>query len=100
MVAYFRHDKSAAGLKQSNPHGWLADPTIDPVARTAGEQQLGVWLASGGTQRVNTNPLLLEVPAATIGNFDCLHYADPGTGGPPLPPSVPADHRRVPTIPP
>jgi hypothetical protein len=98
LVTYFRHDKSAPGLQQSNPHGWLADPTIDPVARTAGEQQLGIWLASGGTQRVNTNPLLLETPAATIGNFDCLHYADPETGGAYSAPSFPNDSRECPTI--
>lgn len=99
LVTYFRHDKSAPGLQQSNPHGWLADPTIDPVARTAGEQQLGIWLASGGTQPVNTNPLLLETPAATIGNFDCLHYADPETGAAYSAPSFPNDSRECPTIP-
>ncbi len=99
LVTYFRHDKSAPGLQQSNPHGWLADPTIDPVARTAGEQQLGIWLQSGGTTRVNTNPALLEVPATTIGNFDCLHYADPETGGAYTAPSYPTDSRECPTIP-
>ena len=98
LVTYFRHDKSAPGLQQSNPHGWLADPTIDPAARTAGEQQLGIWLQSGGTTRTNTNPALLEVPAATIGNFDCLHYADPETGGAYTAPSYPTDSRECPTI--
>jgi hypothetical protein len=86
-------------LQQSDPHGWLADPTIDPLARTAGEQQLGIWLQSGGTTRVNTNPALLETPAATIGNFDCLHYADPETGGAYSAPSYPTDSRECPTIP-
>jgi hypothetical protein len=99
LVTYFRHDKSAPGLQQSDPHGWLADPTIDPLARTAGEQQLGLWLQSGGTQRTNTNPLLLEMPAATIGNFDCLHYADPETGGAYSAPAYPTDSRECPTIP-
>jgi hypothetical protein len=99
LVTYFRHDKSAPGLQQSDPHGWLADPTIDPVARTAGEQQLGIWLQSGGTQRVNTNPAVLEVPAATIGNFDCLHYPDPQTGQAYSAPSYPNDSRECPTIP-
>ncbi|MEA2646967.1 MAG: hypothetical protein QOE92_2050 [Chloroflexota bacterium] len=99
LVTYFRHDKSAPGLQQSDPHGWLADPTIDPVARTAGEQQLGIWLQSGGTQRVNTNPVVLEVPATTIGNFDCLHYPDPGTGVAYSAPSYPTDSRECPTIP-
>jgi hypothetical protein len=99
LVTSFRHDKSAPGLQQSDPHGWLADPTIDPLARTAGEQQLGIWLQSGGTTRVNTNPALLETPAATIGNFDCLHYADPETGGAYSAPSYPTDSRECPTIP-
>jgi hypothetical protein len=99
LVTYFRHDKSAPGLQQSNPHGWLADPTIDPAARTAGELQLGLWLQSGGTQRYNTNPALLEVPAATIGNFDCLHYGDPSTGAAYTAPSFPNDSRECPTIP-
>jgi hypothetical protein len=85
-------------LQQSDPHGWLADPTIDPLARTAGEQQLGIWLQSGGTTRENTNPALLEMPAATIGNFDCLHYADPETGGAYSAPSYPMDSRECPTI--
>jgi hypothetical protein len=97
-VTYFRHDKSAPGLQQSDPHGWLADPTIDPVARTAGEQQLALWLQSGGTQRVNTNPVVLEVPAATIGNFDCLHYPDPATGGAYTAPSFPSDSRECSTL--
>jgi hypothetical protein len=99
LVTYFRHDKSAPGLQQSDPHGWLANPTIDPVARTAGEQQLGLWLQSGGARRVNTNPLVLEVPAANIGNFDCLHYADPSTGGAYSAPTFPADDRECPKIP-
>jgi hypothetical protein len=99
LVTYFRHDKSAPGLNQSDPHGWLADPTIDPVARTAGEQQLGLWLQSGGTQRYNTNPAVLEVPATTVGNFDCLHYPDPSTGGAYSAPSYPNNSRECPTIP-
>ena len=100
LVTYFRHDRSEPPpLQQNDPHGWLADPTIDPLARTAGEQQLGYWLQSGGTQRANTNPWLLEVPAATIGNFDCLHYPDPSTGGAYSGPSYPTDSRECPTIP-
>ena len=99
LVTYFRHDKSAPGLQQSDPHGWLADPTIDPAARAAGEQQLGAFLQSGGTQRLNPNPALLEVPATTIGNFDCLHYPDPSRGGIYSAPSFPGDSRECPTIP-
>jgi hypothetical protein len=43
--------------------------------------------------------VLLEVPAATIGNFDCLHYPDPETGVAYSAPSFPTDSRECPTIP-
>jgi hypothetical protein len=75
-VVYYRNDKSPTF--NSDPHGWLADPTL--AGRSAGQQQLAEFLASG--QLTNPNPLLLEVPIANPGNLDCLHYADPQTGQP------------------
>ncbi|MGI8608071.1 MAG: hypothetical protein ACR2MY_02400 [Candidatus Dormibacteria bacterium] len=81
LVTYYRNDHSTfvrAGMI-SDPHGWLASPTIDPMARQAGELQLGVFLKTG--QVTNTNPTILEVPIADISNLSCLHYNDPQTGG-------------------
>jgi hypothetical protein len=73
-VVFYRNDKTPT--YSSDPHGWLADPTL--AGRTAGEQQLGVFLSTG--QLVNTNPAWLEVPIANPGNLDCLHFPDPQTG--------------------
>ena len=73
-VVFYRNDKTPTYA--SDPHGWLADPTL--AGRTAGEQQLGLFLSTG--QLVNTNPAWLEVPIADPDNLECLHYADPQTG--------------------
>jgi len=73
-VVFYRNDKTPTYA--SDPHGWLADPTL--AGRTAGEQQLGTFLATG--QVVNTNPAWLEFPIANPNNLECLHYADPQTG--------------------
>jgi hypothetical protein len=73
-VVFYRNDKTPTF--NSDPHGWLADPSL--AGRTAGEQQLGVFLATG--QLVNTNPDWLEVPIADPNNLECLHYPDPQTG--------------------
>ena len=73
-VVFYRNDKTPT--YSSDPHGWLADPTL--AGRTAGEQQLGLFLATG--QVVNTNPAWLEVPIADPDNLECLHFADPQTG--------------------
>jgi hypothetical protein len=73
-VVFYRNDKTPTF--GSDPHGWLADPSL--AGRTAGEQQLGVFLATG--QLVNTNPDWLEVPIADPNNLECLHYPDPQTG--------------------
>ena len=75
-VVYYRNDKTPTYA--SNPHGWLADPTL--AGRTSGEQQLAAFLSTG--QLVNTNPLWLETPIADPNNLECLHYADPQTGQP------------------
>jgi hypothetical protein len=73
-VVFYRNDKTPT--YSSDPHGWLADPTL--AGRTAGEQQLGLFLATG--QVVNTNPAWLEVPIADPNNLECLHFPDPQTG--------------------
>ena len=73
-VVFYRNDKTPT--YSTDPHGWLADPSL--AGRTAGEQQLGVFLSTG--QLVNTNPAWLEVPIANPNNLECLHYADPQTG--------------------
>jgi hypothetical protein len=73
-VVYYRNDKTPTF--DSDPHGWLADPSL--AGRTAGEQQLAEFLATG--QLVNTNPSQLEVPIADPNNLECLHYPDPQTG--------------------
>src|SRR3954468_12434808 len=73
-VVYYRNDKTPTF--DSDPHGWLADPTL--AGRTAGQQQLAEFLASG--QLTNTNPEMLEVPIANPNNLECLHYPDPQTG--------------------
>ncbi len=73
-VVFYRNDKTAT--YSSDPHGWLADPTLE--GRTAGEQQLGTFLATG--QVVNTNPSQLEFPIANPNNLECLQYAEPQTG--------------------
>src|SRR5881397_1766706 len=73
-VVFYRNDKTPT--YSSDPHGWLADPSL--AGRTAGEQQLGLFLATG--QLVNTNPAWLEVPIADPNNLECLHFADPQTG--------------------
>ncbi len=75
-VVYYRNDKTPTYA--SDPHGWLADPTLS--GRTSGEQQLGLFLATGTV--VNTNPAWLEVPIANPNNLECLHYPDPQTGQP------------------
>ncbi|TMB03027.1 MAG: hypothetical protein E6J70_06090 [Deltaproteobacteria bacterium] len=73
-VVFYRNDKTPT--YSLDPHGWLADPRL--AGRTAGEQQLGLFLSTG--QVVNTNPAWLEVPIADPNNLECLHYADPQTG--------------------
>jgi hypothetical protein len=73
-VVYYRNDKTPTF--DSDPHGWLADPSL--AGRTAGEQQLAEFLATG--QLTNTNPSQLEVPIADPNNLECLHYPDPQTG--------------------
>ncbi|MDQ6848053.1 MAG: Ig-like domain-containing protein [Candidatus Dormibacteraeota bacterium] len=73
-VVYYRNDKTPTYA--SDPHGWLADPTL--AGRTFGEQQLGLFLATGTA--FNTNPAILEVPIANPNNLECLHYPDPQTG--------------------
>jgi hypothetical protein len=73
-VVYYRNDKTPTF--DSDPHGWLADPTL--AGRTAGQQQLAEFLASGDL--TNTNPAFLEVPIADPNNLECLHYPDPQTG--------------------
>ncbi|MEJ7894631.1 MAG: hypothetical protein WKF94_18520 [Solirubrobacteraceae bacterium] len=73
-VTYYRNDKSPTFAR--NPHGFLADPTV--AGRTAGQQQLAEFLATG--EITNPNPQLLEFPIADPNNLECLHYADPQTG--------------------
>jgi len=73
-VVFYRNDKTPT--YSSDPHGWLADPTL--AGRTSGEQQLGTFLSTGSL--VNTNPAILEVPIADPNNLECLHYPDPQTG--------------------
>lgn len=73
-VVYYRNDKTPTFA--DDPHGFLADPQL--AGRTAGEQQLTEFLATG--QLINTNPDFLEVPIASPNNLECLHYPDPQTG--------------------
>ena len=73
-VVFYRNDRTPT--YSSDPHGWLADPTL--AGRTDGEQQLGLFLSTG--QVVNTNPAWLEFPIANPNNLECLHYAEPQTG--------------------
>jgi hypothetical protein len=73
-VVYYRNDKTPTYA--SDPHGWLADPTL--AGRTSGEQELAAFLSTG--QIVNTMPLWLETPIADPNNLSCLHYPDPQTG--------------------
>ena len=73
-VVFYRNDKTPT--YDSDPHGFLADPSL--AGRTAGQQQLGEFLATG--QLLNTNPDWLEVPIADRNNVECLHYPDPQTG--------------------
>ena len=75
-VVYYRNDKTPTYA--SDPHGWLADPTLS--GRTSGEQLLGLFLATGTV--FNTNPAWLEFPIANPNNLECLHYPDPQTGQP------------------
>jgi hypothetical protein len=74
LVVYYRNDKTPTYA--SDPHGWLADPTL--AGRTSGEQQLAFFLALGTV--LNTNAAWLEVPIANPNNLECLHYPDPQTG--------------------
>lgn len=83
-VVLYRNDKSPTF--DSDPHGFLADPT--KAGRTAGQQQLAEFLATG--QLTNTNPSFLEVPIADPNNLECLHYADPQTGEDQARPPYPA----------
>jgi hypothetical protein len=73
-VTLYRNDKTPT--YDSDPHGWLADPTL--AGRSAGQQQLAEFLASGNL--TNPNPAFLEVPIADPNNLECLHYPDPQTG--------------------
>ena len=73
-VVYYRNDKTPTYA--SDPHGWLADPTL--AGRTSGEQQLALFLLTG--QLIPTNPAILETTIADPNNLECLHYADPQTG--------------------
>lgn len=82
-VVYYRNDKTPTYA--SNPHGWLADPTL--AGRTSGEQQLGTFLATGTL--VNPNPAMLETPIVDPNNLECLHYPDPQTGQIPNPQPYP-----------
>src|SRR3954470_6844172 len=75
-VTYYRNDKTPT--YGSDPHGFLADPTL--AGRTAGQQQLAEFLASGDL--TNPNPAFLEVPIADPNNLECLHYPDPQSGTP------------------
>ncbi|MDQ6855798.1 MAG: hypothetical protein M3Z57_01835, partial [Candidatus Dormibacteraeota bacterium] len=73
-VLYYRNDKTPTF--SSDPHGWLADPTL--AGRTSGEQLLGLFLATGTV--INTNAAWFEFPIANPNNLECLHYPDPQTG--------------------
>jgi hypothetical protein len=73
-VVYYRNDKTPT--YDSDPHGWLADPTL--AGRTSGEQQLALFLSTG--QLVNANPAWLETSIADPNNLECLHYPDPQAG--------------------
>jgi hypothetical protein len=73
-VVYYRNDKTPT--YNSDPHGWLADPTL--AGRASGEQQLGIFLSTGTL--APTNPAWLETTIADPNNLECLHYADPQSG--------------------
>ncbi len=75
-VVYYRNDKTPT--YDSDPHGWLADPTL--AGRTSGEQQLALFLSTG--QLVNANPAWLETTIGDPNNLECLHYPDPQSGQP------------------
>ena len=86
VVTIYRNDHSVQGAT-TDPHGWLADPTIDARARSAGQLQMGHFLLDGTRDDPNTyapaypgHGSLFEPATADISNLSCLHYADPQTG--------------------
>lgn len=82
-LTFYRNDKTPTYA--SDPHGWLADPTL--AGRESGQQELAAFLLTG--QIVNTNPAWLEVPIADPNNLECLHYPEPETGQTPNPQPYP-----------
>ena len=89
VVTIYRNDHSIQGAT-TDPHGWLADPTIDARARTAGQLQMGRFLLDGTRDDPNTfapaypghGSLFDFAPLVKTSNLSCLHYADPQTGQP------------------
>ena len=79
LVTYYRNDRTPT--YSSDPHGWLADPTL--AGRTFGQLELTTFLSTG--KAVDTNPVWLEVPIADPSNTSCLHYPEPQTGAKPDP---------------
>jgi len=79
LVTYYRNDRTPTYA--SDPHGWLADPTL--AGRTFGQLELTTFLSTG--KGVDTNPAWLEMPIAQTGDLSCLHYPEPQTGEKPDP---------------
>jgi hypothetical protein len=79
LVTYYRNDRTPT--YSSDPHGWLADPTL--AGRTFGQLELTTFLSTG--KGVDANPLWLEMPIAQTGDLSCLHYPEPQTGQKPNP---------------
>jgi hypothetical protein len=79
LVTYYRNDRTPTYT--SDPHGWLADPTL--AGRTFGQLELTAFLSTGNA--LDTNPAWLEVPISEISDLSCLHYPEPQTGAKPDP---------------
>jgi hypothetical protein len=85
-LTFYRNDKTPTS--DSDPHGFLADPTL--AGREGAEQQLATFLASHGQTVIDPDGSgpVFEVPIADPNELECLHYAEPQTGGHVYPPAA------------
>jgi hypothetical protein len=93
VVTYYRHDRSPTRLpgpdgQFRDPHGFLADPTNDPVARSQAQAQLTAFLATGERPDPDLAGPVFETPIANPDNLQCLHYPHPQTGQEAFPPAA------------
>jgi hypothetical protein len=78
----YRNDRNSAidpatgkPFSAENPHGFLLNP-FNPASRE-GQQQIVTFFTSGGTQVINPDPALWEVPINDPAELLTLHYAAP-----------------------